>query len=317
MIIFLYGQDTYRSSQKLNEIIEHYKKIHKTGLNFKIFDLEKKISYQDFKDEWRQAPMFSEKKLIILKNIFSDSEFKEEFLKDGKYFEEKKDVILVYEKGQPRKSSLFSFLKNKVKSQEFKVLTGESLRRWAIKEFKDYKIKPGALDKLIIYVGSDLWQFSNEIKKLINFKMKSQVPVISEEDVELLVKSKIETDIFKTIDAIATKNKKEALKYIHKHLEKGDSPLYLLSMINFQFRNLLILKERLQSLNNTQMFQANNLSKELKMHPYVIKKTTWQARNFTLEELKKIYHKIFEVDLNIKTGRIEAETALDLLITEI
>lgn len=27
MVIFLYGQDTYRSRQKLNEIIERYKKV--------------------------------------------------------------------------------------------------------------------------------------------------------------------------------------------------------------------------------------------------------------------------------------------------
>ncbi|PIQ92378.1 MAG: hypothetical protein COV69_02735 [Parcubacteria group bacterium CG11_big_fil_rev_8_21_14_0_20_39_14] len=27
MIIFLYGPDTYRSRQKLNEIIEYYKKV--------------------------------------------------------------------------------------------------------------------------------------------------------------------------------------------------------------------------------------------------------------------------------------------------
>jgi len=38
---------------------------------------------------------------------------------------------------------------------------------------------------------------------------------------------------------------------------------------------------------------------------------------FTLEELKKIYYKIFQADLNIKTGKIEPEVGLDLLITEI
>ncbi len=63
MIIFLYGQDTYRSHQKLNEIIEHYKKIHKSGINLKYFD-GANLNSQDFQDEIRQTSMFDEKKII-------------------------------------------------------------------------------------------------------------------------------------------------------------------------------------------------------------------------------------------------------------
>ncbi|HDL74880.1 MAG TPA: hypothetical protein ENH06_00620 [bacterium] len=129
---------------------------------------------------------------------------------------------------------------------------------------------------------------------------------------EVLVRPKIETDIFKTIDALAVKNKKQALKYLYKHLEKGDSPLYLLTMINFQFRNLVLIKST-QEQNKIGL----NLSKELGLHPFVVRKSLWQAQNFTFEELKKIYRKIFEVDYNIKTGRIDHQTAIDLFIAEI
>lgn len=58
---------------------------------------------------------------------------------------------------------------------------------------------------------------SNEIKKLVSYKNNK---IIKLEDIGLLVRSKIETDIFKTIDAIAEKNKKQALNLLHKHLEK-------------------------------------------------------------------------------------------------
>ena len=36
-----------------------------------------------------------------------------------------------------------------------------------------------------------------------------------------------------------------------------------------------------------------------------------------MPQLKKIYQKIFQVDFDIKTGKIEPETALDLLLAEI
>ncbi|MDI6592096.1 MAG: DNA polymerase III subunit delta [Patescibacteria group bacterium] len=299
MIIFLYGPDTYRSRQKLNEIIIYYKKIHQSGLNLKIFDLKEK-NFQEFKDEIQSVSMFAEKKLIIVKNTFLNKNFKENFLKDSKKFTQSKDIILFYEEGEVLKDEFFNFLKKYGKSQEFKLLEGEKLKNWIKKEFEGYQVKtePGVVERLINFVGNDLWQLNNEIKKLISYKKNKKIEI---KDVDLLVRPKIETDIFQTIDWLALKNKKKALESLHRHLEKGESPFYLLSMINFQFRNLLMAK-------------SGNLRG---MHSFLAKKTLWQSKKFTLQELKKIYQKIFEVDLSIKTGKIDPETALDLFIAEI
>lgn len=315
MTIFLYGQDTYRSQQKLNEIVNHYKKIHKSGLNLKYFDLAEK-NFQDFKDEFQSSPMFKEKKLIIFKNVTLNKDFKDKFLENIKKFADSEDIILFYESGEVLNNELFDLLKNYGRSQEFKLLEGEKLKNWIKKEFENFgkKITEPALEKLIEFVGNNLWQMANEIKKLVSYSGGVNISSktrhkkgkeIELEDIKLLVRPKIETDIFKTIDSLVLKNKKQALELIHKHLEKGDSPLYLLSMINFQFRNLLIVKS-----------DGSGFGK-LKLHPYVVKKTREQARKFSFEELKKIYQKIFEVDLAIKTGKIKPETALDLLISEI
>ena len=50
-----------------------------------------------------------------------------------------------------------------------------------------------------------------------------------------MVRPKIETAIFETIDTLAQRNKKKALRLLQDHLDKGDSPFYLLKMINFQY----------------------------------------------------------------------------------
>jgi len=306
MIIFLYGQDTYRSCQKLKEIIEHYKEIHKSGLSLRYFDSEN-LNFQDFKSEIETRSIFREKKLVVLKDAFNNKNFQEEFLKQEEKFINSEDVILIYEKKEiSEKNVLLKFLKKKsslcqklVWGQEFELLEGEKLKNWAKKEFGQYqaRIDSRALDHLINFIGNNLWQMSNEIKKLVNYKNGE---VIKVKDIELLVRPKIEADIFKTIDAIALRNKKQALELLHKHLEKGDAPLYLLAMINFQLRNLLTIKS----------------GARLSAHPYVVKKATQQAENFSLDELKKIYQKIFQADLNIKTGKIGAEAALDLFIAE-
>jgi len=333
MIIFLYGPDTYRSRQKLNEIIANYKKIHKSGLNLKYFDF-KKDSYQEFKYEFQIISMFQEKKLVVLENTFSNAEFKRKFLENSKKFIDSKDIILFYTTDQIlKKDPLFGFLKKQAKFQEFELLAGQKLKNWVKKEFEKYQcqISDTALGKLIEFTGNDLWQLTNEIKKLVSYRAPLQrgeggkenevlfdqkKQEVEEEDVELLVRPKIEADIFKTIDAISSRNKKQAIILIHKHLEKGDSPLYLLSMINFQFRNLLLVKS-CESKGELYINDMRILSKKLKLHPYVIRKSIQQARRFTIDELKKIYQKIFEVDLNIKTGKIDPQTALDMLIAEI
>lgn len=319
MLIFLYGQDTYRLRKKLNEIVEHYKKIHKSGLNLIILNLVKG-TFEDFKDKIETISMFKENKLIILENAFSSRDFIENFLKYKKDFGD--NIILFFEEGVvDAKNLLFKFLKRTSKYQEFNPLEGQKLKNWVKKEFLNYQteISPEALDELLNFVGNDLWQMSNEIKKLVNYK-KGPASVkdsagkekINIEDIELLVRPKIESDIFETIDAIASRNKRQALKLIHRHLEKGDNPSYLLSMINFQFRNLLMIRDLIDKRKPLYIF-----SKVTNLHPYIVKKTYSQAQKFSLPELKKIYRKIFQVDLSIKTGKIELETALDLLIAEI
>jgi DNA polymerase-3 subunit delta len=308
MIILLHGQDNYRLRIKFDEIVKNYKEKNSSGFNFRSFEGEK-LSYQDFKDEFRQSPMFKEKKLVVLKNVIGNKEFKEEFLKEKKKFLKTDDVIIFTEERElPGKDALVNFLKKEAKAQEFAPLTGIKLKSWIQKEIESYGLKIGAqaLDKLVNYAGGDLWQLSNEILKIAAYKNKKGT--VSEDEIELLVKSKIETDIFKTIDAIAQRNKSKAFDLIHKHIEKGDNPLYLLSMINFQFRNIIEIKDLLE--NGKPLSLA-------KMHPFVARKSAQQAGQFTLEELKKIYHKIFKVDFSIKTGKIEAELALDLLIAEI
>ncbi len=308
MLLFLYGQDIYRSQRKLNGIIESYKKIHQSGLNLEFFDGQN-LDFKNFKSQINTISMFREKKLIVIKNILNNTDFKTDFLKQKKFFIQSDDIFIFYEKDKvPANSALLKFLKKEGKCQEFELFSGLKLKNWIKAELK-IEIEPLAIEKLIEFVGNDLWRLSFELQKLVAYSKTK----IKKEDVELLVAPQIETDIFKTIDALAVKNKKEAIFSIHKHLEKGDSPLYILSMIAFQFRNLLMVKDQCKDASCL----PSNASKELGIHPYVIRKTLWQPKKFSLAELKKIYQRIFKIDWQIKTGRVSPEVALDLLIAEI
>ena len=311
MIFLLYGPDNYSSREKVREMIEHHKEIHKSGLDFKYLD-GKDLDFSTLLNEDQQSSIFNEKKLIVVTNVVSNKEFKEKFLKSYKKLIDSPNIIVFLEEEKiAANDSILNLLKKHIKCQEFPILSLEKMKRWVKNELSKVKgdISPNALDKLLEYCEGNLWSLSNEVKKLAAFKIKKTIEV---EDIELLVKPKIETDIFKTIDAIASKDKKAALTLLHKHLDKGDAPLYLLSMINFQFRNLLLVKDLMEKGKS-----YYDIPKLTKLHPFVVKKSYQSAQKFQYQELKKIYQKIFQVDLSIKTGKLKPEIALDILIAEI
>jgi len=311
MIYFIYGEDSFRAKRKLEEIVLGYKKVHKSGLNLVYLDAQEK-SFKDFYSNLQINSMFLEKKLIVLKNVFEADKFQEEFLENIKNLGETKDIIIVYEDGAPdQRTKFFKALQKSATCQEFNYLEPAMLKKWVVAEFEKNKVKidSAALDLMVNFIGGDLWKMANEINKLSNYRAGSMV---SKEDVELLVKPNIENEIFKTIEAVASKEKKLALSLLHKHLDGGDNVLYLLSMITYQFRNFLMIKE-LQEKNEP--YAA--IAKKSGLHPFVVQKSYYLCNQFSMAQLKKIYQKIFQIDSDIKTGKIEAETALDLLLSEI
>jgi len=289
MITFLYGPDTYRLRQELNKIIKE-KKADSTWLDFTRIDInDKGIDFsEEIKKSINNISMFDEKKLIVIENVFSlnkeDQEDLLEILENVKNI----DIVLVHEKPDSR-VKLFKFLKDK--SKEFELLKGLQLRKW-IKEYCK-NIKDSVIDLLIEYIGSDLWRMSNEINKLLNYSK-----TITRKDIELLVNPGIDLNIFNMVDALGQKDKKRALSLFKKHLEKGENESYLLSMFIYQFRNLIKVKA----------------GGKLDMHPFVVQKTQQQVKNFNMDELKKIYHKLLMIDFNTKTGKTDTKTALEMFV---
>lgn len=315
MILFLYGQDSYRSRQKLGEIIEENRKAHQSGLNLKVIDCSAS-DFSEFKQALETISMFEDKKLIVLQGALASPKFEKALLDYQKELSaEKKDNIVFYEdKEVDRRKSLFKFLQKFAKPQEFSPMEGGELRSWVKKEFDRYGAVPDsrAVEILILYCGNDSWRLHNEIKKIAVRRGKDSKAKIFEEDIKDFVKSDADVGIFTAIEAISAKNKKTAFRFIHSLLEKGESPLYLLSMINYQFRNLVLIKDLVERKT-----QYPQISKIANLHPFVVKKAWEACRLFSLAELKKIYRNIFQADLNAKTGRVEPGIALDLLLASI
>jgi DNA polymerase III subunit delta len=321
MIIFLYGEDDFSSREKLVQIQNKFLEKNSQGASLAVIDFRENNQKMRFSDAASSGGLFSPKQLIIVKNVLidADSSAQEEildFLKTKKSIIESKDIIVVFwESENPKgKNSLFQFLLKNSKKQKFDKIEGVKLENWIIKKTQDLnsgaKFSKGALNKLIAYSGEDPFRLENEIRKLVNFKKGE---IISEEDIEFLVKAKIDANIFKTIEAMSGGNKKAALKLLHNQLEKGEDPIYILSMYVYQFRNLLKIGEFYWQGRRNQ----HEISKVAKLHPFVVQKTLGQLKNFTEQKLLRIYKKLQELDLKAKTGKIDINLALDKFVVEI
>ncbi len=295
--------------------MKNYKAKHKSGLNFAQLDWGIDV-LKELDNILSVTSMFSEKKLVVIKGACSAGVAEQEDL--AKLLENKKaakdeEIILVFIDGQEAgKGELAKWLgKYAAMKEEFGKLAGVKLSNWVKKEIENLggKADSRVIEKLVAYVGSDLYQMVNEINKLVSYKADKP---IMEADVDLLVKSKYDPNIFATIDALANRNKGLAYKLMHQHLEQGENEIYILTMFVYQFRNLLQIKSLIDG-----GLSSDALAKKTGLHPFVIKKSWGMLKNFSLEVLKKIYERLLQLDIAIKRGRIEPQTALDLIVAEI
>ena len=318
MIIFLYGEDEFRSLQKLAEIKTKFLQKNKEGASLSVFDFsEKEYFPESIVTEMSSRGLFSTKKLITIKNILSSkSDFQSEkfgkFLKEAAGDGENDFILIFWEGGGIKKGDKFFKRLQKIgKCQEFRLLEGSKLLDWIEKELREksggaVSMSKTAVQRVAVFTGNDLFLLSTEIDKLVNYKNKGEVTA---EDVDLLVKARIDTDIFKTVDALARGDKKTAIGLLHNHLESGEDPFYILSMYFYQFRNLVKIKP-LTEKNTSQ----SEIASKLKIHPFVVRKSLEQAGNFSWEKLKSLYQALCEIDFASKTGKTDIELSLDKLV---
>lgn len=324
MILFLYGEDSFRSLEELAVIKNKF--LEKGGLMsaLSVIDYEENNSRAKLSAVAVSSGLFSSRQMVIAKNLISAGSEDEqaevlEFLKKKKEITGDKETIVVFwESSLPKKTNkLFKFFtsgKNGVEFRIFEALEGIKLENWIKERINKTntgtEISKNASGKLAAYAGDNLFQLNNEIEKLVNFKEKGR---IEEEDVELLVKAKIDANIFATVEALSSGNKKTALKLLHNQIQEGGDMFYILSMYIYQFRNLLKVSEfSVQGIPD-----HYRIAKEAGLHPYVVQKALSQLRNFSVAKLKRIFRKLQKLDTKVKTGKIGIEMALDKFVAEI
>ena len=117
--------------------------------------------------------------------------------------------------------------------------------------------------------------------------------------------------IFKLVDLLLDQNIAVSFKNIPSIFESGYSTQYLLSMLSRQMRVLIIAKQ-LSHLNSPKKLYKDKLGI---YSDYVIDNIISQVENREMDVLLKLYEKISELDIAIKTGAINENIVFDNLIS--
>ena len=118
-------------------------------------------------------------------------------------------------------------------------------------------------------------------------------------------------DYFTLIDSIAARNGRKAMDMLEKLLDEQDGLPLFFSLVG-HFRLVLQAREVVENGGND-----STVAKTLGIHPFRAQKITAQARTLSLAALERIYLRLQQLDIEIKTGQIIPDLALETLVLEL
>ncbi|MFZ4648305.1 MAG: DNA polymerase III subunit delta [Patescibacteria group bacterium] len=324
MIIFLYGADSFRSHLKLKEIRQNFQdKVDVNASSISLLD-GAKIGIKEIAEQINTGSLFVNKRLVIIEDFFNNKQEKifselKDYLEKQKLADLDDRNVLIFLDGElntkttPLKAKtkiLFNFLVDQKLSQEFKTLSSLQLNNFVKNEFEKEgkKISTTAIAELISCHQGDLWQISNEIKKLIHYKKEGQ---IESKDIEEIGSRAYGEDVFSFTDALGLRNKKVAVKIFEEQISAGVEVDQLLAMMIRHFKILVQIKS----------FEGKKtpslIATELGLHPFVVSKSATQAKNFSSAELIDFFNQLVFLDYANKTGQKDLMNGLTLFLVSL
>ena len=308
---------------------------------------------RDLVQQFGTASLFASKQLVIIRHAAemraAELEIIVERLKSQK-FSAGTTIVFVEHDPLPAqtKNKLMAFLKkssslkkrasansaqaaaknNAVKLLDIKVPTGRQATSDLTTRAKDHGVTLTAaiaaqlIERLSGEYDRILYELDGLIALALSKKSSSQTrdadAAITAEDLAQSNQANLESDIFTTIGALSSRKLQGALQLLHRHLVNGAHPLYLLTMMRYQFR-VLIMVQAAQAGSKSQppARTARDISAITGLPWFVVNKAQTQLRGFGKRDLKQIFDKLVDADEAIKTSRIDGDVALDLLAVAI
>lgn len=279
MFYLIHGQDTYRSREKLNELLNHFK-TKVSGLGFFKMDGES-FNEAEFGELLKGRTLFEKKYVVVCEGILENKQTADFILGKMDNLAKTENMFLFLEENIDEKV-LGEFKKMAYKVQEYKPLDDMKLKAW----FAAKKIPANVASDIIKKCGSDLWRASQEIEK---YQLGSGASKSSETPAY---------NPFVICDTFAEKNKVKSWIIYQQALKQGVPAEEVFFKILWQIKNLLMVKKLMNA-------GIANVDKESGLKPFVAGKAIKAAKNFTEDELINYSYEMLKIYHQERRGKSE------------
>jgi DNA polymerase-3 subunit delta len=302
MVFFFYGPNTYAARQQIAKLVVEY--VKKSGDNFGIERLDgAKVKPEELRASLQAAPFLSRSRLVIIEDLGANKLVAAAI---AGYVKDVPDttVAIFYEPNVDQRTAYFKTLKTAAKTVVFESLPATKLLQWLAREAAaaDATIEQAAAKRLLELAGEDQWRLSNEVAKLATYGTP-----ITTEAVEAMVEESHTETIFNLVEAMTAGNAATAMRLYRQLLADGQHEVYMLSMVIWQLRNLLLAK-------TAGATSPPQLAKTAGMSPFVASKMLSKRHLFSEQQLKTAFLQAVDTDYQIKSGAGSPDILVEQLI---
>ena len=320
MIYFIGGKK--QREFKYFELLEQIRK-ENVGISESFFDVDLKEN-EKFLEKININSIFSSQELVVLKRAEKLKNI-EEILKYIANLEiVNKEIIIDYDKedgkfGVKLKKLLDEFSKNK----QMKVFLFQKESEEEIKAYVVNELNINARDVVVLLemIGRNPFKVRNEVKKIKVFLDGEKFDI---EKIKNIVSIEKEYQIYEMTRNILLNNPADVMRYLEQKKEYMGILYSLYNELETMYKiSSLKLKGRRFSRNYNafkiefeeikDIFKSNNRIP----NSYVIFKKLELEQNYTNSSLKALVFRCWEIEKDIKMGKIEMETGVEMLIMEI
>jgi len=171
------------------------------------------------------------------------------------------------------------------------------------------KVSNQVASEFVKRIKGDVDRLLNEMQKIKAFFLQQPHPELTTDSLADLVPITLEDNVFLLTEALINKNQRQAFQIFQDLMLQKEEPIKLIVIIANQFR----LLKQIQTLAANGLYEKD-IASRLAVHPYRVKLARQQAQKFTLAELNERLKQLASVDIQVKSGLIDAEMALELFI---
>lgn len=279
---------------------------------FNYTELTGKVSMNELMDAIAVFPVFSDRRLVIVREstLFKGDVKEKEWSSFFESLPEYACVIFIQSEVDKR-GSLYKALKKCSVLIECSWQNEAALAKWVMKVLSSYNKKINQSDAAF-FVGlldPDMTFMLLEIGKVVQYAGDKEF--IDQYDILQVVSKSVKSKIFDLTDAVSQHQMGKAIQIVDELLQMKEPVQFIMAMVSRQIGILLKMKK-----TEGKRLSSAEIAKIVGIPPFLTAKVQRQAASFTLEKLKTLIKKCMETDLAVKTGKMEARTALELFILE-